>query len=328
MPVNGIQPIADPVIEPSCRVGRVSPDTTPSKVRTMSLLDVTNRPAANAKATKAGSAIRREIVRSVTHWTDRLFSFTTTRDAGFRFRSGQFTMIGLEVDGRPLMRAYSIASAVYDDRLEFFSIKVPDGPLTSRLQHLAPGMQVLIGQKPTGTLILDGLSAGRRLYLLGTGTGVAPFASIMRDPETYERFESVALVHGCRKVAETNYSALIVDQLMEDEYLGADARQQLAYYPTVTREAFRNSGRITDLLLSGRLGSDLGYPALDPALDRVMVCGSQSFNSDLVAYLNARGFVEGSSGEPAHFVIEKAFVEPKGSGPSARLASAPSEHHG
>ena len=224
--------------------------------------------------------------------------------------------------------AYSIASAVYDDRLEFFSIKVPDGPLTSRLQHLVPGMQVLIGQKPTGTLLLDGLSAGRRLYLLGTGTGVAPFASIVRAPETYERFESVALVHGCRKVAETNYSALIVDQLMEDEFLGADACQQLAYYPTVTREPFRNSGRITDLLLSGKLGSDLGYPTLDPALDRVMVCGSQSFNSDIVAYLNERGFVEGSSGEPAHFVIEKAFVEPKGSGPSAQLAPARSEDHG
>lgn len=320
MPDDGTQPIADPVVEPSRRVGRVSPDMTPSKVRTMSLLDATSRPAANAKSTKAASGIRHEIVQSVTHWTDRLFSFTTTRNAGFRFRSGQFTMIGVEVDGRPLMRAYSIASAVYDDRLEFFSIKVSDGPLTSRLQHLEPGMEVLIGQKPTGTLILDGLSAGRRLYLLGTGTGMAPFASIVRDPETYERFESVALVHGCRKAAETNYSASVIDQVMEDEFLGAYARQQLDYYPTVTREAFRNSGRITDLLLSGRLKSDLGYPALDPASDRVMVCGSQSFNSDIVAYLNKLGFVEGSSGEPAHFVIEKAFVDP-----SPRSAPARSE---
>lgn len=294
----------------------------------MSLLDVTSKPAASAKAAKTSSTIRREIVQSVTHWTDRLFSFTTSRDAGFRFRSGQFTMIGLEVDGRPLMRAYSIASAVYDNRLEFFSIKVPDGPLTFRLQHIEPGMEVLIGQKPTGTLILDGLSAGRRLYLLGTGTGVAPFASIARDPETYERFESVALVHGCRKVAETNYSALVVDQLMEDEFLGADARQQLVYYPTVTRETFRNSGRITDLLLSGNLSSGLGYPALDPALDRVMVCGSQSFNNDIVAYLTERGFVEGSSGEPAHFVIEKAFVEPKGSGLPAQPVAARSGDHG
>jgi ferredoxin--NADP+ reductase len=235
-------------------------------------------------------------------------------------------MIGLEVDGRPLMRAYSIASADYDDRLEFFSIKVPDGPLTSRLQHLVPGMQVLVGHKPTGTLVMDSLLPGRRVYLLGTGTGIAPFASIVRDPETYERFESVALVHGCRKVAETNYSAVVVAHLMNDQFLGAEARQRLAYYPTVTREAFRNSGRVTDLLLSGKLNSDLDYPSLDPAYDRVMLCGSQSFNSDMVAYLNERGFVEGSSDDPAHFVIEKAFVEPKDL--PARHAPARSEDHG
>jgi ferredoxin/flavodoxin---NADP+ reductase len=294
----------------------------------MSLLDITGKPAARQTAANSGKGIQCEIVLSVTHWTDRLFSFTTTRDAGLRFRSGQFTMIGLEVDGRPLMRAYSIASAVYDDKLEFFSIKVPDGPLTSRLQHLVPGMQVLIGHKPTGTLVMDSLSAGRRLYLLCTGTGVAPFASIVRDPETYERFESVALVHGCRKVAETNYSAFVVGQLRENEFLGADARQRLAYCPTVTREAFGNNGRITDLLLSGRLSSDLGHPALDPACDRVMLCGSQSFNSDMVAYLGERGFIEGSSGEPAHFVIEKAFVEPTGSHLPARHAPTQSEDHG
>jgi ferredoxin--NADP+ reductase len=280
----------------------------------MSLLDTVNKLPARAAAANTGNGIHSEIVLSVTHWTDRLFSFTTTRDAGFRFRSGQFTMIGLEVNGRPLMRAYSVASAAYDDRLEFFSIKVPDGPLTSRLQHLVPGMQILVGHKPTGTLVMDNLSPGRRLYLLGTGTGIAPFASIVRDPETYERFESVALVHGCRKVAETNYSAVVVAHLMNDEFLGANARQRLAYYPTVTREAFRNSGRITDLLLSGKLSSDLGHPPLDLVCDRAMVCGSQSFNSDMVAHLNERGFVEGSSDEPAHFVIEKAFVEPKGRG--------------
>jgi ferredoxin/flavodoxin---NADP+ reductase len=292
----------------------------------MSLLDVTSKPAASATATKAAGTIPCEIVLSVTHWTDRLFSFTTTRDAGFRFRSGQFTMIGLEVDGRPLMRAYSVASAAYDDRLEFFSIKVPDGPLTSRLQHLVPGMQILVGHKPTGTLVTDSLSPGRRLYLLGTGTGIAPFASIVRDPEIYERFESVALVHGCRKVAETNYSAVVVAHLMNDQFLGAEARQRLAYYPTVTREAFRNSGRVTDLLRSGKLNADLDYPALDPACDRVMLCGSQSFNRDMVAYLSERGFVEGSSAQPAHFVIEKAFVEPKAQ--PARHAPARSEDHG
>ncbi len=158
-----------------------------------------------------------------------------------------------------------------------------------------PGMQILVGHKPTGTLVMDSLSPGRRLYLLGTGTGIAPFASIARDPEIYQRFESVALVHGCRKVGETNYSAVVVALLMNDEFLGTNARQRLAYYPTVTREAFRNSGRITDLLLSGKLGSDLGHPALDPVCDRVMVCGSQSFNSDMVAYLKERGFVEAAA---------------------------------
>lgn len=183
----------------------------------MSLLDDTSKPTDRATAAQPGKGIQCEIVLSVTHWTDRLFSFTTTRDAGFRFRSGQFTMMGLEVDGRPLMRAYSMACAAYDDRLEFFSIKVPDGPLTSRLQHLVRGMQILVGHKPTGTLVMDSLSAGRRLYLLGTGTGIAPFASIVRDPETYERFESVALVHGCRKVGETNYSAVVVAHLMNDK---------------------------------------------------------------------------------------------------------------
>ena len=328
MPDGGIQPIADPLAEPSRRFGPVPQNTTPIEMRTMSLLDDTGKPADRATAAHPGKGIQCEIVLSVTHWTERLFSFTTTRDAGLRFRSGQFTMIGLQVDGRPLMRAYSIASAAYDDRLEFFSIKVSDGPLTSRLQHLKPGMQILVGHKPTGTLVMDSLSPGRRLYLLGTGTGIAPFASIVRDPETYERFESVALVHGCRKVAETNYSAVVVAHLMNDQFLGAEARQRLAYYPTVTREAFRNSGRITDLLLSGKLNSDLGHPALDPAYDRVMVCGSQGFNSDMVAYLNERGFVEGSSDEPAHFVIEKAFAEPTGSRLPARHAPTRTEHHG
>jgi ferredoxin/flavodoxin---NADP+ reductase len=192
-----------------------------------------------------------------------------------------------------------------------------------------PGMQIFVGHKPTGTLVMDSLSPGRRLYLLGTGTGIAPFASIVRGPQIYERFESIALVHGCRKVGETNYSAAVVAHLMNDEFLGACARHRLAYYPTVTREAFRNSGRITDLLLSGKLNSDLGHPALDPACNRVMMCGNQSFNSDMVAHLNQRGFVEGGSDEPAHFVIEKAFVEAKASGlAAARHAPARSENHG
>jgi ferredoxin--NADP+ reductase len=266
-------------------------------------------PIAGAASSKARGGIRREFVLSVTHWTSRLFSFTTTRNPGFRFRSGQFTMIGLEVDGRSIMRAYSIASAVYDDKLEFFSIKIPDGPLTSNLQRLEPGMQVLVSPKPTGTLVTDSLLEGHRLFLLGTGTGIAPFASIVRDPETYDRYEEVVLAHGCREVAETKYSASVAAQLLEDAFLGADARQRLTYYPTATREPFRHNGRITDLLRSGKLTSDLGHPPLDPDCDRVMVCGSQSFNADMIALLHERAFAEGSSGKPAHFVIEKAFVD-------------------
>lgn len=273
-------------------------------------------PTAGAAPPKAGSGIRREFVLSVTHWTSRLFSFTTTRNPGFRFHSGQFTMIGLEIDGRPIMRAYSIASAIYDDRLEFFSIKIPDGPLTFSLQRLEPGMQVLVSPKPTGTLVMDSLLEGRRLYLLGAGTGIAPFASIVRDPEIYGRYEEVVLVHGCREVAETKYSAFVVDQLLEDAFLGADARQRLTYYPTATREPFRHNGRITDLLQSGKLTSDLGHPPLDPDCDRVMVCGSQSFNADMIALLRERLFAEGSSGKPAHFVIEKAFVDQPNGHPS------------
>lgn len=273
------------------------------------LLDIAIAPKVSATTEKAVSGVRSETVLSVTHWTDRLFSFVTTREAGFRFRSGQFTMIGLEINGRPLVRAYSIASAVYDDRLEFFSIKVPDGPLTSRLQHLAPGSQILVGRKPTGTLMLDSLLGGRRLYLLGTGTGIAPFASIARDPEVYERFDTVVLAHGCREVAESNYSAAVVAKLRQDEFLGESVRQRLAYYPTVTREAFRNSGRITDLIRSAKLNSDLGLPPLDPTYDCVMLCGNHGFNVEMAAYLEGRGFVEGNANRPAHLVIEKAFVE-------------------
>jgi ferredoxin/flavodoxin---NADP+ reductase len=272
-------------------------------------LDSMTAPVTGGMAGKVASGVRRETVLSVTHWTDRLFSFVTTRDAGFRFRSGQFTMIGLEIDGRPLMRAYSIASAVYAENLEFFSIKVPDGPLTSRLQYLEPGSQLLVGHKPTGTLVLDSLSPGRRLYLLGTGTGIAPFASIARDPDVYERFERIVLVHGCRDAAETQYSADLIERLSDDEFLGEDVRRKLAYYPTATREAFRNNGRITDLLRSGKLCSDLGLPALDPSCDRTMLCGNQGFNAELTRDLTARGFIEGSGGAPAHFVIEKAFVD-------------------
>ncbi len=255
------------------------------------------------------SNFNQERVLSVRHWTEDLFSFTATRDSAFRFQSGQFTMLGIEVEGRPLLRAYSMASASHEDTLEFFSIKVPDGPLTSRLQRIREGDIVLVGRKPTGTLIHGNLLPGRTLYLLSTGTGLAPFVSIIKDPEVYERFESVVLVHGCRKVAELAYGERIVGALPDNEYFGELARKQLVYYPTVTREPFRNRGRITDLIMSGTLFRDLGKPDLDLENDRLMLCGSPAMLADLRTLLIERGFSEGSHSEPGHFVIEKAFVE-------------------
>ena len=255
------------------------------------------------------SSLSQEVVTSVHHWTNNLFSFTTTRNSGFRFRNGQFAMIGLEVEGRPLLRAYSLASANYEEQLEFFSIKVPDGPLTSRLQHLQVGDSILVNGKPTGTLLLDNLMAGRHLYLMATGTGLAPFLSIIKDPETYERFEKVVLVHGCREVKELAYCQLIKETLPQHEFLGDLVADKLIYYPTVTREPFQNRGRLTDLITSGKLFSDIGLPPLEAAHDRVMICGSPAMLTDLVAILKERNFQEGSSNEPGHYVIEKAFVE-------------------
>jgi len=245
----------------------------------------------------------------VQHLNDRLFSFTTTRDPGLRFRSGHFLMMGLEVDGRPLVRAYSVASAHYEDHLEFYSIKVPDGSLTSRLAHIQPGDSVLVGRKPTGTLVVSNLLPGKRLYLLGTGTGLAPFMSIIRDPEIYERFEQVIVVHGVRTVSELGYSDYIRHELPANVLIGDEVRARLRYYPTVTREVFQNQGRITRLLESGRLTAALGLPALDAEHDRVMICGSASMLRDTVALLATRGFTEGNSHEPSHYVIERAFVE-------------------
>lgn len=255
------------------------------------------------------SHLNEERVLSVHHWTESLFSFTTTRDRAFRFKNGQFTMIGIPVDGKPLLRAYSMASPNYDEKLEFFSIKVPDGPLTSRLQHLKEGDPIFVGRKPTGTLVLDNLRDGRHLYLLGTGTGLAPFLSIIRDPETYERFEKVVLLHGCRQVAELAYGETITRVLPEDEFLGDEIRSKLIYYPTVTREPFRNRGRITDLITSNKLFDDIGLPPITQEDDRVMICGSPDMLRDLKALLEARDFVEGNHGEPGDFVVEKAFVE-------------------
>lgn len=255
------------------------------------------------------SSLIEERVTGVRHWTDTLFSFTTTREKSFRFQSGQFTMLGLPVDGRPLLRAYSIASAAYDDYLEFFSIKVPDGPLTSRLQHLREGDAILLGRKATGTLLLSNLLPGRTLYLLSTGTGLAPFLSIVKDPEVYERFERVVLSHTCRRIDELAYREYITATLPENEFFGEEVRQKLIYYPSVTREAFANQGRITDLIASGRLFDDIGQPPLDAARDRVMLCGSPGMLADTAALLEGRGFTEGSSSNPGSYVIEKAFVE-------------------
>ena len=255
------------------------------------------------------SALRNEIVRSVHHWTEELFSFRTSRDKGFRFASGQFAMIGLRIDGKPLLRAYSIASAHYDDELEFFSIKVPDGKLTSRLKDLAPGDEILVGAKATGTLLLDSLTPGRNLYLLGTGTGLAPFLSLVRDPDVYERFEKVILVHGCRQVRDLAYRSKLADELPADEILGDLVRDKLVYYPTITREPFKNRGRITDLIASGTLASDVGLPPIGKQDDRFMLCGSVQMLADLRPLLEGAGLREGSTTVPGEFVVEKAFVE-------------------
>ncbi len=255
------------------------------------------------------STLNHERILSVRHWTDSLFSFTATRDSSFRFRNGQFTMLGMEIGGRPLLRAYSLASANYEERLEFFSIKVPDGPLTSRLQRIREGDIILVGRKATGTLVQDNLMPGTTLYLLSTGTGLAPFASIVKDPETYDRFDKVVLVHGCRQVAELAYGEALIDELSRNEFFGDVVREKLIYYPTVTREPFHKRGRITDLISSGTLFRDIGLPPLEIACDRLMLCGSPPMLADLRTLLVECGFSEGNHSEPGHFVIEKAFVE-------------------
>jgi ferredoxin--NADP+ reductase len=261
-------------------------------------------------ATKASGAFFVETVTWVQHWTDSLFSFRTTRDPAFRFTSGQFVMVGLVTEeGRPLVRAYSVASPAWHDELEFYSIKVPDGPLTSRLQKIKVGDQVLIGRKPTGTLVLDGLKPGKRLYMLGTGTGLAPWLSLARDPEVYERFDEVIVTHTVREVADLNYRELFEHELPNDEYLGELVAPKLKYYPTVTREAFKTCGRITDLITSGQVFRDLELPPLDPAVDRLMLCGGPSVLADLKVQLEDMGFEEGSIANPGDYVLEKAFVE-------------------
>ncbi|WP_346838358.1 ferredoxin--NADP reductase [Microbulbifer sp. SAOS-129_SWC] len=251
-----------------------------------------------------------EKVLEVHHWNDTLFSFKTSRDPGFRFENGHFTMIGLQQDsGRPLLRAYSIASANYEDQLEFFSIKVPDGPLTSQLQKIKPGDEIFVSRKPTGTLVADHLLPGKRLWLLSTGTGLAPFLSIIKDPDVYERFDQVILTHGVRYVSELAYQQHIEDELPNHEYFGEMIRDQLLYYPTVTREPYRNTGRLTDLMLSGKIFSDLGVPQPNVEEDRFMLCGSPAMLKDLTNILDDWGFRETRAGVPHEYVIERAFVE-------------------
>jgi ferredoxin--NADP+ reductase len=255
------------------------------------------------------STLREETVLGVRHWDERVFSFTTTRAPGLRFENGQFVMLGLEVGGRPLLRAYSIVSPTHEDFLEFLSIKVPDGPLTSRLQHIKPGDRVLVGTKPTGTLLVDDLKPGRNLFLLATGTGLAPFMSIVQDPATYERFDQVVLAHGVRFVSELAYRDHILHDLPRHEFLRELVRDKLRYYPTVTREDFKHVGRLTTLLDSGRLLEDLGLPALDPALDRAMVCGSPTMLKDISKLLDAAGFhISPGIGEAGDYVVEKSFA--------------------
>ena len=255
------------------------------------------------------SAFNEERVLSVHHWTDKLFTFTTSRDPSLRFSNGHFTMIGLRVNDKPLLRAYSIVSANYEDHLEFLSIKVAEGPLTSRLQHVKVGDSIIVGKKPTGTLLIDYLLPGKRLYLLSTGTGLAPFMSIIRDPATYEAFEHVVLVHGVRQADELAYHDLVTEHLPQHEFLGDVICKQLLYYPTVTRESYRTMGRVTDLMESGKMFNDLKLPALDVANDRVMICGSPLMLKDLKHLLEGRGFKEGTTSTPGDFVIERAFAE-------------------
>jgi ferredoxin/flavodoxin---NADP+ reductase len=255
------------------------------------------------------AAVGRERVLSVRHWNESVFSFATTRDANLRFENGHFVMLGMQVDDKPLMRAYSIASANHEEFLEFLSIKVSNGPLTSRLQHIKPGDEVLVSRKPTGTLLLRDLKPGKHLYLLGSGTGLAPFMSLIKDPETYERFEKIVLVHSVRYRSELAYRDFIEWDLTQHEYLGKQVREQLIYFPTVTRERFRSEGRITSLIESGKLFEQTRQPALDPKNDRVMICGSPAMLADLAALLAVRGFeVSPGVGEPGDYVVERAFV--------------------
>jgi ferredoxin--NADP+ reductase len=275
-------------------------------------LSMSDTTAAIAPAPLVSTTHHVETVLWVKHWTDQYFSFGITRPASFRFRSGEFVMIGLpgENGGKPVLRAYSIASPAWEEELEFFSIKVADGPLTSRLQKIKVGDQILMAKKPVGTLVLDALKPGKRLWLIGTGTGLAPWLSVARDPAAYEHFEKVIVAHTVRNVVDLAYRDLFEKDLIEHELFGDLAREQLLYYPTVTREAFKTEGRITDRILSGAIFKDLGLPMdkFDPAEDRIMICGAMAMIKEVAAILESQGLEEGSNAEPGDFVLERAFV--------------------
>jgi ferredoxin--NADP+ reductase len=285
-----------PALEESC------PMTTESPVMNAPAAPQSDRPAKPHLPDA-------QTVTQVTHWTDRLFSFRVSRPQSLRFRSGEFVMIGLMGEnGKPLLRAYSIASPAWDEELEFYSIKVPDGPLTSKLQHIKVGDEIILRPKPVGTLVHDALMPGKRLWLLSTGTGFAPFASLLREPETWEKYEQVIMMHTCREVAELAYGRALVEGLTEDPLIGELVGDKLLYYPTCTREEFHHMGRVTDNLSSGKVFADLGLPQMNPAEDRAMVCGSLAFNVDVKAILEGFGLREGANSDPKEFVVEKAFV--------------------
>lgn len=247
-------------------------------------------------------------VSEVEHYTDHLFRFRMIRPADFRFRAGEFVMIGLPDSQRPIFRAYSIASPTWDDTLEFYSIKVPDGPLTSRLQKIQPGDTVLLRKKPTGTLVHDALLPGKRLWLLSSGTGIAPFASLIRDPETWDKFAEVILVQTCRTCAELTYGHRLVEQTRNDILIGTQAQAGLRYYASTTRETSERMGRITTLMESGKIFADLNQSPLDARHDRVMICGSVAMLNDVKSLVEQAGLREGANNNPGEFVIERAFV--------------------
>ncbi len=280
--------------------------------RTIGQSDVTDATSTLPKATPTMPDAQR--VTFVKHWTDRLFSFRVTRPASLRFRSGEFVMIGLMGDnGKPLLRAYSIASPSWDEELEFYSIKVQDGPLTSKLQHIQVSDEIILRPKPVGTLVHDALLPGKRIWFFATGTGFAPFASLLREPQTYEDYDEVIITHTCREVAELDYGRTLIEEIRQDELLreliGDGFADKIRYYPTTTREPSPKMGRITDLMRAGTVFEDLGVPPLSPECDRAMVCGNLAFNLEIKDMLEGYGLVEGANSNPQHYVVEKAFLD-------------------